>query len=185
MSEVVTDVVTLGLGPGSGQRLLAPGLPDALFTDGASLGWLTRDGVYVLLEDYVHFVSAPGAVQVAASPEMWAVAAPSEEGWIITRFRARDPRPVRYEVAARSLTVGTTWAVLDVVHEREVISLQSGARIPIPAGDADARPQPFADGMGVVWVAGSAVYRLQDGGRVQSVGMLPGRPAQWLAVRQG
>ncbi len=80
----VSQVLGFGWGPGSGQRLLAPGLPDVLLTDGAHLGWLARDGVYALMEDQVHLVAVPQPAGISVSPSCWVVVHPVDGGWDVT-----------------------------------------------------------------------------------------------------
>jgi hypothetical protein len=181
----VSQVLGFGWGPGSGQRLLAPGLPDVLLTDGAHLGWLARDGVYALIEDQVHLVAVPQPAGISVSPSCWVVVHPVDGGWDVTRFAPRNPQPESWHFPVRGVLAGAAWAVLDHGFQREVINLSSGEAIRVPVGALDAQPQPFPDGPGLLWVVDSMVYRLRSGAGVRSAGTLPARPDSWRAGPRG
>ncbi len=171
----------LGWGPGPGDRMLAPGLPDALFCDGAHLGWVTRDGVYALMEEVVHLVCAAHPIAVSFSPGAWIIVHRVEDGVGIVRFDPRNPTPEVWNFQVRSISTGSSWAVLDHGSERSVIDLDQDKPIRIPVGAADARPQAWADGPGLIWVQQGVVYRMTPDLQVRVAGTVPSQPEAWRA----
>ncbi len=181
----MSQVLRLGWGPGPGDRMLSPGLPDLLFSDGAHLGWVTRDGAYALMEEAVHLVSVPDPTCVSISPGCWVLAQRTDSGVVVTRFNPREPAPERWTFPVRSVVAGSSWAVLDHGVERSVVALDGEVQIPIPAGATDAHPQPWSDRPGLVWVQEGVVYRMGEDRRIRVAGTLPSQPSQWCAGPAG
>jgi hypothetical protein len=181
----MTDVLTLGWGPGVGSRLLSPGLPDLLLTNGEHLGWLAREGLYVRIGEQVHLVSAPNPVGLSASPSAWVVLHQEGAQWVVTRLESASLTLQRWVFEVRGLCAGAAWGVLDHGTHREVLDLGTGQSIKVPDGATDARPQPFTDAPGLVWLVQDGVYRMKAQGGVRAAGSLPRQPDSWAAGPAG
>jgi len=177
--------IQLSWGPGPGSRMLAPGLPDLLFSDGSHLGWVTTAGVYALLEDIVHLIPAPLIQGIATAPGTWVVVHGVPGHLTLTRFDPRNPSPQHLEFPLRHVQAGASWAVLDHGYERSVIDLVTQQSVHIPAGASDARPQAWADGPGLVWLQQGTVYRAGKDLQVRVSGTLPGTPISWQTGPKG
>ena len=65
----------LSLGPGPLPRLVAPGVPDWIGTDGERVGWLVRDRLFLHDGDSVRVVELPDEADGAvATPTRWTIA---------------------------------------------------------------------------------------------------------------
>ncbi len=159
-------------------RVLAPGWPEWVGTDGVRVGWVVRDRLFLHVpgEDRCWMVALPDAVEGVQ---------PSPSGWVCALgqgFVTVDPE--RAEVAAALLDdesdpVGTR-AGRDVgvfleAPAHRALRMADGSELELPEGGSRSRwLTPWASGLGVTWVDGETVYRLAAGGKVAAVGRVRG-----------
>lgn len=163
----------LGFGPGEGARLLAPGVPEWIGTDGTRLGWLVRDRLFLLEGDRVRIVELPDVAEDACpSPTHWTIAHPRGftlvdpvAGEVVSGVfeDERDP------VATRP---GADVGLVVAVPEHQLVRLVDGLPIPLPDGAIRARwIRPWARGPGACWVDLDVLYRL--GPKIAALGRAP------------
>lgn len=159
-------------------RVLAPGWPEWVGSDGARIGWVVRDRLFLHLpgDERCWLVQLPDAVEgVSPSPTGWVCAL--GQGFVTVD-------PTRAEVVAALLDdesdpVGTragrdVGVFLEAPLHR-ALQLVDGAELALPEGASRSRwLTPWAAGAGVTWVDGETVYRLPAAGRVAAVGRLRG-----------
>lgn len=160
----------LGFGPGPGARLLAPGAPEWIGTDGTRLGWLVRDRLFVLHEDRVRVVELPDVAEDACpGPTHWTVAHP--RGFTLVDQVAGEVVAGVFEderdpVATRP---GADVGLVVAVPEHQLVRMVDGLPIPLPDGAIRARwIRPWARGPGACWVDMDILYRL--GSKISAVG---------------
>lgn len=170
----------LGLGSGTGPRLLAPGLPDWIGADGAHVIWVQRDRLFVLKGHGVHLVELPDLVEdVTADPAGVVVAL--RAGFV--RVDVAHARPVAVLLDDEADPV-TTRPGLDVglfveVPSHRLLRLADGGALPLPDAATRARLiRPWARGEGAVWVDMDHLYRM--GRRTEALARAP--KATGLAV---
>ncbi len=166
-------MMRFGWGPGPGHRMLAPGFPDALFADGACVGWLNRDGAWRLRDDHVAFAPISEPKGIVVTPSGWAVLSGKTQAWELHHINWDTQTVARHEFRARSVMPGCRWIVLDTGWERKVHDLLGTETPRTPTGAREAKPQPWPGGQGLVWVGGTTVYRMGDDTRVRVAGSLP------------
>jgi len=169
----------LGVGPGDGDRLLAPGVPDTLLADGERLGWLARGALVLLGTDRSEARLLALADEVSATatgPERWVLV---EEGalvvidplrGVIGRF-ATD----LVEDLSRVLP-GVDLAVLRTAGGSRGLDISDGAELDLPVGARDSRLLvPWSRGRGLVWIDDDILYRWTPERGASVGGNLPGR----------
>lgn len=160
-----------GLGPGEGPRLLAPGHPEWIGTDGQTLGWVVRDRLFLspLREpERVVMVCLPDLIDAVApgSPESAGGA-----GWVLALgqgFVRLDPRTgeglaVIFDDAVDPLQTrpGLDVGMFQEVPRPALVDIRDGTPLPLPDG-ALRSPwlRPWARGVGALWVDQETVYRM-------------------------
>jgi len=159
-------------------RVLAPGWPEWVGSDGERLGWVVRDRLFLHQpgDERCWLVQLPDAVEgVSPSPTGWVCAL--GQGFVTVD-------PARAEVVAALLDdesdpVGTragrdAGVFLEAPLHR-ALQLVDGVELALPEGASRSRwLTPWGSGAGVNWVDGDTVYRLPAGGRVAALGRLRG-----------
>jgi hypothetical protein len=177
--------LSFGWGPGPGDRMLAPGLPDALFCDGSHLGWINRDGAWRLNGNRVEFVPVSYPVGVTVCAAGWTLVRATEGGWCVHRIDWRQGTVSQTELAGRGVLAGWSWATVDLGLERRLIDLENPAAPRPPAGARDAHSRPWSDSPGLIWITDKTVYRMGPDLRVRVAGSLPATPLSWIAGPAG
>jgi hypothetical protein len=158
--------LTLSSSPDGGPRLLAPGVPDWVGTDGVRVGWTLRDRLFLLDEAGVHVVELPDlADAVHPTPQRWTVALGSG-------FVRVDPTTSRIEelLVDDETEPLAAWPGADVgllleVPEHRLLRLVDGRPLPLPAGAQRARwIRPWTAGFGACWVDEERLWRM---GRIE------------------
>lgn len=159
-------------------RVLAPGWPEWLGSDGERLGWAVRDRLFLHRpgDERCWLVQLPDAVEGVS---------PSPTGWVCALgqgFVTVDPS--RAEVVAALLDdesdpvgtrAGRDVGVFMEAPLHRALRLVDGTELALPEGASRSRwLTPWGTGAGVTWVDGETVYRLPAGVRVAAVGRLRG-----------
>jgi hypothetical protein len=179
------SILRFGWGPGAGNRILCAGLPDVLFADGHHIGWMNPDGVWRLHDGEARFFPVLNAVGVAGVGDTWTVLCGEPEAWEICRVDWRSSEIARQSIAARAVSVGAEWAVVDRGSHRSLLNVGQTALPRVPEGAREAHPRPWIGGAGITWIAENTVYRMGSDGRVRVAGSLPGRPKGWVVGPEG
>lgn len=170
----------LGLGPGTGPRLYAPGLPDWIGTDGTHVLWALRDRLFVLQDEEVRVVELPDLVEdVVADPAGVVVAL--ARGFVRVDLARAEVVAACLEDEADPVTTrpGLDLGLFVRVPSHKLVDLRTGAETPLPDAATRARfIRPWARGVGAVWVDFEHLYRM--GRRIEAIGKAP--KAAGLAV---
>ena len=167
----------LSLGPGPLPRLVAPGVPDWIGTDGERVGWLVRDRLFLHDGDSVRVVELPDEADGAvATPTRWTIALGSGFVRICPREARVEELLVDDEAVPVATRPGRDVGLFVEVPEHRLLRLTDGLPLPLPTGALHARHvQPWATGAGALWVDDELLYR--SGGRVSAIGRAPGAEA--------
>ncbi len=158
-------------------RLLAPGLPDWIGSDGERLGWILRDRLFLLDGDGVEVVELPEYAEDCVATPM---------GWIVSLhngFVRVDPRSCQLAAALVddeadpvATRPGVDAALFVEVPEHRLLRLADGLPLPLPDAALRARwIRPWATGLGACWVDFDTLYRMGD--RISALGKSPGTAA--------
>ena len=172
------SLLDFGFGPGTGNRLLAMGLPDDIFASGDALVWLAETGIFVWRGDRIEFRRTAPVTAISGHVGNWVFALEADSGVSLLRLNAHGASAA-WSFEARSVEVGTQLVVLDQGHERVAFDLEHDQPWSMPVGARDGRPKPFTDEKGVVWLDGTQVLRFREGDRPRIAGRLPSRPLGW------
>ncbi len=170
--------IAFGFGPGTGNRMLAMGLPDHIFASGDAIVWLTETGFFVWRGDKIEFRTTKPVTGISGHLGNWVFALEADSGVSLLRLNALDSATA-LSFDARSVEVGTQLVVLDHGHERTAFDVETEQPWLMPVGARDGRPKPFTGGKGVVWLDGTQVLRFREGERPKIAGRLPSRPLEW------
>lgn len=166
--------LSFALGPGPGLRLLAPGHPDWIGSDGRRVGWVVRDRLFLHFGDEARMVVLPDLVEeVCPHPAGWVVAL--GQGFVVVDPDTAALTAVVLDEEADPVTTrpGAQVGLFVEVPEHRLVRVADGRTVPIPDGATVARwIRPWATGVGAVWVSGDVLYRL--GARVEAIGRAPG-----------
>ena len=173
------NTLEFGFGPGSGNRLLAVGLPDHIFASGDALLWFAETGFFIWRGERIEFRETEPIRAISGHDGHWVLELDAQHGVSLLGFMDEEWKTWSFE--ARSVEVGTRLVVLDHGHERTAFDLGGRQAWSMPVGARDGRPKPFADGLGVVWLDGTQVLRFTEGGKPRIAGRLPSQPLQWSA----
>ena len=173
-------------GSGDGARLHAPGFPDTIAGSEGSIAWVNRCGVWHWVDKEIRLYSLDEVVGLVVSPQSLVVVNVCGSEYVV-HVIARSDGSIRLSRAyeSRAVDAGTDVLVLDEGTERIAVDVCTGRPFPLPVGARDARPKPWSQGAGVVWVDQSQVYRLSFDGRPQSVGRLASPPNAWVVGPYG
>lgn len=171
----------LSLGPGAGCRLLAPGVPEWIGADGARVGFVVRDRLFLFSPTpagerptRVTMVELPDLVEdVSAHPDGWVVAL--GQGFVVIDPAAGAIVAVAVDEAADPVTTraGRDVGLLVEVPEQRLIRLGDGGEVSMPDGARSARyAAPWERGEGLCWIGAGTLYR--QGERVAALAAAPG-----------
>jgi hypothetical protein len=158
-------------------RLLAPGIPDWIGTDGSRVGWIVRDRLFLLDGGSARVVELPDhAEDAVAGPDGWHVALgngvvriDATAGNIAALLVDDEADPV----AARP---GADVMLFVEVPEHRLLRMRDGKALPLPDAALRARHiRPWSSGLGACWVDFDTLYRL--GERISALGRAPGAEA--------
>jgi len=153
--------------------LHAPGLSQALFSDGERLGWADAGGLYASDGDAVGFLALPGVVALVVSPTRWVAqtddgllhwGSPLGEDW-----QSRDLPP-------GEVFFGQQWLVWRRGLESGLQTLD-GEGLKLPHTASKAKPLP--DGAGLFWISAGTLYRMDSAGKIQALDAVPSPVGAW------
>jgi hypothetical protein len=162
--------------------LLAPGVPDWIGADGARLGWVLRDALFVMDGTEVMVVPLPAEVRdVAVSEDCWTVALPNgvvgvdPSAGVITHVMVdEDADPV-------DVVPGADLVLFAETPSHRLVYRADGVPVSLPDAATRARHlRPWSVGRGACWVDFDTLYRMRDHSRVSALGRVSGAKA--LAV---
>lgn len=164
----------LGFGPGAGPRLLAPGNPDWIGTDGVRLGWTLRDRLFLLEGDRVRVVDLVDEASAACpGPTHWTVAV--DAGFVLVDAAAGEAVGGLYEEEREPLRLlpGADVGLLVAAPEHQLLRLHDGRALPLPDGALRARfVAPWTRGPGACWVDMDTLYRMRP--RIRALAKVAG-----------
>ncbi len=167
---MVSQWRTLGWGAGAGSRMWSPGAPDLLVADGARIGWLGRDGLFVDRGEEVAFLATAAPESLTVSPTCWTAVLPGDAGPIL--LWGAPGQPWRHRVMAEGRVVAGGGWVRWRRGSRFALTTLDGEAVAAPMGAHRALPWP--DGPGASWWEGRFLYRMPAPGQVAVAGILPG-----------
>ncbi|MFT5682641.1 MAG: hypothetical protein ACI8RZ_003563 [Myxococcota bacterium] len=167
---MVSQWRTLGWRAGPGPRMWSPGAPSMLLADGARIGWLARDGLFVDQGDHVAFLAMPATARLSVSPSCWTTVVPEDAGVRLSWGAPGKPWSHRVLPPGR-VVAGGGW-VRWRRGSRFSLSTLDGTPVDAPMGAFGALPWP--DGPGASWWEGRYLYRMAVPGQVAVAGILPG-----------
>ena len=130
----------LSLGPGPLPRLVAPGVPDWIGTDGERVGWLVRDRLFLHDGDSVRVVELPDEADGAvATPTRWTIALGSGFVRICPREARVEELLVDDEAVPVATRPGRDVGLFVEVPEHRLLRLTDGLPLPLPTGALHAR----------------------------------------------
>ncbi|MGB0639133.1 MAG: hypothetical protein ACPGTU_07375 [Myxococcota bacterium] len=181
----MTNRLAFHWGHSNGLSMLAPGMPDLLFCMGPHIAWINFNGLFILKNDCVEFQPFENVDALSIGPESATIRSPLEQGFRVQRLGLQDIVCAPRIFEGRDVQVGSHWVVVDTGAQRSAYDLDTGEEIALPVGAQDARPKPWPDAPGAVWVDGTNVYRMRDSESPRLVGSLPAHPEEWIVGPQG
>lgn|GEM_PF-5010583 len=171
--------LVLAMGPGEGDRLVAPGVPDQLLADGERLGWSSRSALVILAPDrttarVVALDHTPHAL--STGPDRWALV--HEGGVEIVDPDSGSSHQIATDLVEElvELRPGGALAVLRTASGNRVVDLDTGGFVTLPAGARRTRTLlPWSSGAGLIWIDDDSLYRWSDQRGVAVCGHLPER----------
>lgn len=167
----------LNLPAGPAPRLLAPGEPDWIGTDGERVGWVMADVLFVLDAEGVTAVPLGDLPDdVAAAGGRWSAAI--ADGVVRVEGQAAVGAVLIDEYDPVHVLPGVDCALAVAAPSHELLRTRDGARVPIP--DAATRAKfaaPFQVGVGLCWIDLEVLYRLGEGGLPNALGRAGGAEA--------
>ena len=169
-------VHTMSAQNGSGDRLLATGLPDHIVVAVDRRVWVNGGCLWDQQGDDITVVDGSGLIGFIASGGRAAIAWRTAQGLRVTN--AASPGGLSI-IGARGIHLGLDWAVVDHGIERRVVGLADGVAYRIPVGAQDARPKAWVAGPGITWIDGVDVHTFRAGGQPRLSGRLPSAVEEW------
>lgn len=167
----------LNLPTGPAPRLLAPGEPDWIGTDGEHVGWVMADVLFVLDGDGVAAVPLGDLPDdVAGANGRWSAALC--DGVVRVEASEAVGAVLIDEYDPVQVLPGVDCVLAVAVPSHELLRTRDGARVPIP--DAATRAKfaaPFLTGVGLCWIDLDVLYRLGESGQPNALGRASGAEA--------
>ncbi len=167
----------LNLPSGPAPRVLAPGEPDWIGTDGLRVGWVMADVLFLLDLDGIAAVPLGDLPDdVAAANGRWSAAL--SDGVVRVEGEEAVGAVLIDEYDPVHVLPGVDCALAVAVPSHELLRTRDGARVPIP--DAATRAKfaaPFLTGVGLCWIDLEVLYRLGESGQPNALGRASGAEA--------